>query len=467
MRNIGAAAGGLLGLALLPLAVANADNYIILPDATSVETITGLYGHGFDGADTAPPAVTGSIQGEQLFSYTDTTTNATGTFYGFESVSNDGLGDINTEVYVAPTPETGYYSGAGGTDAPPVGSVFDSYSYGNGAGTSVYSAIPDGHGTATVTDTLVSSTGNVSAPTTFDAADGPAVYAAPVIIGNSGTMQAIGSQTVTSISGIPPLTAALQGTQDFSFFNSAGTLVGTVGTVDTTTSDGAGTFTEAVLVTNDLSGTVGATGADIPAAGSIYNTIDFYGSDNIYSDIVTPSGNHFTDTLQTSMGTFIIPVAFDAAKAETISNSPVSFSNGMTFTPTDALNFTGINGLPPVDVGIQGGQDFSFTDGTLGSGTFTADVTNTLDDFNDQTEAILVTQSSDPAVLPVGSEFEIVNFGYGFESLYSDIASAGGQNVITETLVTPLGDISLPPPFDAAAGLFSDMFSVFAGGGAL
>jgi hypothetical protein len=58
-------------------------------------------------------------------------------------------------------------------------------------------------------------------------------------------------------------------------------------------------------------------------------------------------------------------------------------------------------------------------------------------------------------------EFEIVNFGYGFVSIYSEIASTvAGQNVITETLVTPFGDFTIPPAFDAAAGFANNMFMV-------
>jgi hypothetical protein len=105
-----------------------------------------------------------------------------------------------------------------------------------------------------------------------------------------------------------------------------------------------------------------------------------------------------------------------------------------------------------VDVGVQGTQDFDYTDGPL-AGNFTADVTNTLDEFNDSTETILVTSSSG-SDLPAGSEFEIVNFGNGFESIYSDTAStAAGGDTITDTFVTPFGDIPLTPAFDASAGL--------------
>jgi hypothetical protein len=458
-RNIGAAAGGLLGLAFLPLAVANADDYDDI-NASGKETVTGLYGHGFSGGDTAPPAVPGSIQGEQLFNYTDTTTSDSGTFYGLESTSNDGFGDINTEVYVAPTPDTGIYSGAGGTGEPPVGSVFDTYTFDDGVYTNVYSDV-DG----TVTDTLESPLyGNVVIPTTFDAANGSIADAGGVPDGIDGDLiDPVGSQHINAISGIPPLTVALQGTQTFDVNNASGTGIGSFNAVDTTTTDGYGTYTEAVLATSpSTDGSIGA--------GSIFNTMDLFGTDSIYSDVVPASGtgaDTITETISTSLGSFTIPDTFDAAKVETISDSPITLPSGMTFDPTTELNFTGINGLPPVDVGVQGGQDFNFADGG-NTGSFTADVTNSLDEFNDSTETILVTSTSDAAALPQGSEFEIVNLGNGFESVYTDIVSAtAGQDTITETLVTPLGDISLTPSFDAAAGLVNDLFSIIAGGGAL
>ncbi len=459
-RRVGAVASGLLAMVFLPSAVAHADNWTVTPDPHSIETITGIYGHGFEGGDTAPPAVEGSIQGDQTFDWANVTSHNSGTFYGYESYSNDGLGGINTEVYVA-----GDVTGANG---PAVGSVFDTYSYGYGSFTNTYSAVPNGAGGSTITDTLQTPSGTIVIPTSFDAANGLIADAGGVGVGNGGTMVPVGSQDVTSISGIPPLTVALQGSQDFQFFNSAHHLLGTVGTVDTTTTDGAGTYTEAVLITSDNGATnIGSGAADVPAVGSIFNTIQFGNLTNVYSDYVMPGGNHYVDILYTPLGNMWIPTLFDAASVETLSNSTITLPNGMVFDPITELGFTGINGLPPVDVGVQGGQDFNFTDGAA-AGSFTADVTNTLDEFNDSTETILVTSSTDAAVLPPGSEFEIVNFGYGFESFYSDIASPiPGGDTIMETLVTPFGDITLPPPFDAAAGLFNDMFMIFAGGAPL
>ena len=113
--KIGAAAGGLLGLAFLPLAVAHADEWTVTPDPLSHETITGIYGYGFGGSLTTPPSVSGSIQGHGVFDYNDVTTGKSGEFNGIESTSHDGLGDVNQAVYVT--------SDISGTDAPSTGSV--------------------------------------------------------------------------------------------------------------------------------------------------------------------------------------------------------------------------------------------------------------------------------------------------------------------------------------------------------
>ncbi len=74
-------------------------------------------------------------------------------------------------------------------------------------------------------------------------------------------------------------------------------------------------------------------------------------------------------------------------------------------------------------------------------------------------EALLVTSSSDPNVVPVGSVFDVSTYGGGWENIYADLAGAGanGHDVITDTLVTPWGtDIDLSwllQGTDAAAGL--------------
>ena len=81
-RTLGAAAGGLLGVAFLPAAVALADDWDIVAAPDSTETVTGIYGDGFADFYLVSPAVQGSIQGNQEFEYTDTTTGDTGEFFG-------------------------------------------------------------------------------------------------------------------------------------------------------------------------------------------------------------------------------------------------------------------------------------------------------------------------------------------------------------------------------------------------
>ncbi len=440
---IGAVTGGLLGLAFLPLAVAHADDWTVTPDSGSTETITGIYGSGFEGGDTAPPAVENSIQGDQVFDYSNATTGDSGTFYGLESYSNDGLGDLNTEVYVAPAPEGVDVSGAG---APAIGSVFDTYTFDDGEYSNVYSDV-DG----TVTDTLESPLyGNVVIPVTFGAANGSVADSGGVTDGiSSDTINPVGSQTVDSISGIPPLTAALQGTQTFDVDNSSGTQLGTFNAVDTTTTDGFGTYTEAVLATSPSSdGSVGA--------GSMFNTVNLFGYDSIYSDVVGANGNTITETIESPLGSFTLPETFDGTAAET--SSAMDIPNGTTLTPVGDLTITGVNGLPPVDVGVQGTQVFDFVNPGDVTGNVTADVTNTIDDFGDSTETVLITGATDPGAA-AGSVFETVTFGdTGVESVYTDIVSATGDQ-ITDTLVTPLGDFTIPQTFDAVSGLFGDFFA--------
>jgi hypothetical protein len=449
-RALGAAAGGLLGAAFFPTATAFADDYTIT-GTDGPETITGIYGYGFDGADTAPPAVAGSTQGYQDFYYSDTTTDATGAFQADESTSVDGFGDTNQQVLVT--------ADLSGSDAPPVGSVFDTYTFDDGQDESIYSAIPMGGGNYTITDTLVTPDGDETIPVTFNAADLSVADAGGVPIGDGDDIDPVGSQTLTSISGIPPLTMADQGTQTFDVTDGADT-IGKFDAVNTETADGVGTYTEAVLVTKDLSGTVGTAAGDTPAVGSIFNTMDLGGDQLVYSDLVGSSGSPdvITDTLITPYGDDNIATTFDAAQAE--DTAAIDVPEGADLTPVGSLAETGINGLPPVDVGIQGTQDFDFTNPDGTTGTLTADVTNTMDLFDDSTETVLVTSNADPDA-PAGSVFETVTWGdTGYESVYSDIVSTtGGANTITETFVTPFGDVPIPDTLDAAANLANDLFS--------
>ncbi|MGA8331192.1 MAG: hypothetical protein WB777_18130 [Mycobacterium sp.] len=453
-RSLGAATGVLLGLAFLPLAVANADDYDI--DPTGTETITGLYGTGFAGADTAPPAVAGTFQGFQTFDYTDTTTSATGSFSGDEATVTDGFDDTNMEVLV--TSDT-----AGSTDAPPVGSVFDTYTFDDGSDENIYSAIPSATGGDTISDTLVTQYGDYTIPTTFDAANVSVADATGVPFDGDDFLPVADSEKIISTTAIPPLTMAVQGDEMFDLDNAAGNLTGSFAADETTTADGDGTYTEEVLVTQDLSGT------DDPPVGSIFNTVNFDGYENIYSDIPSTTGGAatITDTVVTPFGDFSLPETFDLTAAEVPVSVDLPDGDDIVADPSSPEVFTGINGLPPVDVGVQADREFDL-DSSTGTvlGTFDAEETKTVDLFGDTTQALLVTSDgttgADPGdLMPVGSVIETVSLGAGFENIYTDLASTTGADTASDTLVTPFGDFTVPVTFDAAADLAADLFKFF------
>jgi hypothetical protein len=299
--------------------------------------------------------------------------------------------------------------------------------------------------------------GNFTIPVTFDAADVDAAAATGLSL-SDGNFVPQGTLDVTAINGIPPLTMALQGTQTFED-SAAGT---GFGADVTTTTDIVGTYTEAVLVTSDSPGsTVGTAAGDVPGVGSVFNTMNLFGMEEVYSDVVTPSGNVVTDTVETPLGGVPIFTTFDPTDAENAGT--VDLGNGATIVATGPETLTGINGLPPVDVGVRGTDTFDFDNAAgVSLGSFTGDYINTLDLFDDTTQTILVTGHLTGDAPAVGSLIETVSLSPGFENVYSDIIGWGGSTTITDTLVTPFGDFAIPNASEFALvvpHLTADMFS--------
>ncbi len=250
-------------------------------------------------------------------------------------------------------------------------------------------------------------------------------------------------------------------------------MVGTFDADVTSTSDAVGFSTQALLVTSDVSGTAGTAAGDVPEVGSVFNTIDYGdGGTPIYTDVysdltsVTPGG---ADDITNTVGGLSIPTAYDAAAAESPSSFPVGDGYTIAAIPGSTEMFTGVNGLPPYDVAVQGTQEFDVLNasGTV-VGTFDADVNTSSTSLGVTDEALLVTSDGTGTagtaagdIPPVGSVFDAYTYvGSGFETVYSDLASTTpGAEVVSETFVTPFGDFTLPTTLDAAAGLAADMFS--------
>ena len=225
-------------------------------------------------------------------------------------------------------------------------------------------------------------------------------------------IKGVGDPTVTSVTGLPPLNIAVQGYQTFEYLDADGEPIGHFNAVVTTTKDGFGFHTEALLVT----GYPEAGRGDAPPIGSVYNTINFGNLSNVYSSIPQDDGtDKVTDILTNTRTGRTLDLSwlfqgYDASKGLTDGTniSSFDFGDGYTIAPTDAPEvFTGVNGLPPVHASIQGIKVFDVMQGSDSAGTFTAYVTTipTMLFINDA-EALLVTDSSSSAV-PVGSVFDV------------------------------------------------------------
>jgi hypothetical protein len=467
-RFLGAAAGGLLGAAFLPAAVAFADSYEILPDPSSTEVITGFFGE-----PATPPAVAGSIQGQQVFEVFDTTTDKTvGTFDAYESTNPSLYGAANELLLV-----TEDLSGTAGTatgDTPPVGSVIDIANYGGGYET-IYSDLASPNGDV-ITDSWTNPFDPGSVPAAYDVAAGlgtDSVDATPVKLTDGYDLApATGfTENITSVTGFSPADIAVEGNQLFDIYNAAsdqatGSFEGEV----TNTSDVLLNYTEEILVTNDVSGTVGTAAGDTPPVGSLYNVFYILGDPsfyNLYSVTPSSSGDVVSDTLVSRYGEITIPISFyDAAGAMTVYSFTVP-SDDESIVPVGSEQISGINGVPPLDSSVQGYQEFELDNASGNAiGTFDADVTTANGFFDNSSEALLVTADSGATGtaagdLPsAGSVFDVDSYGGGYETIYSDLVSTTGANVISETFVTPFGDFAIHPAFELAANLADSSFFV-------
>lgn len=471
-RYLGAAAGAVLGAAFLPMSVASADSYEILPDPNSTELITGFFGD-----PTTPPGVANSFQGQQVFELFDKTTGqVVGTFDADES-TNSSLYSAANQLLLVTSDLTGT-TGTDPGDVPPVGSVIDIADYGNGY-ERIYSDLASTDGDV-ITKYLITPFKTFTAPGKFDAALGQGMSSADNLHlkfpdGFYWAPEAGVDENITSVTGLPPADIAIEGNQLFDVFDTGtNQAVGSFQGLVTDTSDIALNTTEEIYVTGDVSGTIGTAPGDTPPVGTLINLFNLFGDGayyNLYEVTPTDTGNVVTDTLVSPFGHFNLPLPYDATK-EMDAQAFTLPSNGETIAPLGHEILAGVNGVPPLDSSFHGYQEFALEDASGHTiGTFDGDVVNTtgfFGNFGNTSEAILVTADSDPALAgtgvgdlpPVGSEFDIVYHPLGLETIYSDLVSTTGTNVISETLVTPWGDFAVPTTTDLAAHLADSSFFI-------
>lgn len=468
--SLGAFAGGVLGVAFLPTTIALADNYDVVLDPSSTETVSGLYGQFLNIA----PVVEGSVQGSGLFDYVDTTTGQKiGTFEAEESVTH--VGRDHAEYLV--TQDVSGTPGIGTGDVPAPGSVIDISTVGNTE--TIYSALTSPAGDV-VSDHRVYANGHAtSIHTSYDAAHGlgdDSLGNQPIYLADHSSFvpTVTNGEQLTSINGLPPLDVDVQGNQEFNLLGPDGTsVVGSFDAVQTNTSDFFGNYTEALLVTNDVLGTPGTDltqpGA-VPAVGSIFNVF-YYGSDDhyyIYSDLASPSadGNDAISDYRVHPNGDVSTVHTNFEATQVLSTHSILLpSENYQFVPTGTEEYWGVNGLPPADVSVQGYQQFDVYDPNhVLIGTFDADVTTEMKSGDRASEALLVTNvSTTPGtgpgetLPPVGSVIEDYTDS-GRETIYSDLTSPSG-NQISEYVVNGFGrEHEVHTNVDFAAGLNHDNF---------
>ncbi|MHA0286427.1 hypothetical protein ACXYX3_08230 [Mycobacterium sp. C3-094] len=434
-------------------------------------TITSFYGKY-----TMVPAFPGVLQGKQDFDLVDPTTGDTvATISGLVAMNNDiGSGNRSLQIVVLDVKNVaeGYEQGVDNKDIPPDGSIFAVVT--NGRGGTQYSALAQ-DGKDVVTYKYITRFGSFRMnPDPFrinySGADFLTDYEGinrPIHTQDGYYIKPVTDDTLnfTGFVGYEPLFNAIQGTQKFGVYKE-GTdeLMGTFDGVATVTSDFWGTTSEAIIVTS-TDGASGVNAGDIPPVGTVYNIIywkDEFSYALYYSK--PQEGKDITKTLlisQTRKGQVVdeLPLNFNASDEPDRDEYTVG---DYTFKPTSDIIYTGVNGLPPREVIVQGYQQFDVYSKGVKIGTVDADVSTQWDISRGYSKAILVTDVNSSVngvgtgkgeVPPVGSIFNMKYMGNSpFGEGYYSMPDPDGDKTRYE-LRTLFGTIPLPNIYNASKGL--------------
>src|ERR1700733_14818286 len=332
-------------------------------------------------------------------------------------------------------------------------------------------------------------------PNLPNGADGAEVHAAP-----SG-IETEGFSAVSPFSSAPPLLTLGGGSvgglntapQYLEVYTSSGSDLGSIDAGETVTNLAGLTNTE--FTVSDVFPASGEADSALPTVGSVYDSFNLgNGYDNVYAAIPGTSGaDTVTDTLVTPYGNVNLDSLFGSIDAAAplqpgdaftgLADSAVAQDaftiGGYTLDPVSDTGPTATEGFTPVvsnagaapllniaglslyDPSVAGdsfdNQDFTVYDGTgtnasdVGTITTGEDVTNLLGYTNTQlvvtgSTAASGDTSSQAADLPgTGTVLDAFNLGNGYENVYT--ATPGVSGTVTDTLVTPYGDIDLDSMF--------------------
>lgn len=427
---------------LTPTSSQTLNGFGIVPKST--ETVSSFYGRF-----TYMPGGQNVVQGEQEFDLVDPNTgDSVGTF---DALVTRGLGYNYVDILV--TSNDGINVGTAAGQTPPVGSLISTFKIGRFGWSYSDLASPSGD---VESMKFLTPFGDFSVPISFDAAAGIADHTVdnkPMQLGGGYSIAPTDpdAEIFTGITGILPIFTTVQGYQKFSVYDPDGNSVGSFDAVFTTTKDLALNDTQALLVTANDGINVGTAVGQVPPVGSVYNVIYKPGASYLYSSLPAPTGDVVTIVQHTADGFVDVkPTFMDASAPPPV--KPLTAPGGYSFVAVSEMIPSGVNGLPPREVEIQGYQKFDIVDsGGAKIGTVDADVTWQKDLFGIYSQAILVTKVTDGTVgtgagqvPPVGSMFNFVYPGDGgFGTSYSVVPAASGD-VNSYRIATPFGGIRFP-----------------------
>jgi hypothetical protein len=271
----------------------------------------------------------------------------------------------------------------------------------------------------------------------------------------------------------------------------------TLGTIDTQINDqnllGIQTAQFTVVSSDAASGLSASQTAELPTDGTVFSITNLgSGYANVYEAIPNADGtaaSSITDTFVTPFGDINVPTTYDAiaplspaTALEALGNtsgdaglSANAFTIGSTtfdpgadgfstplvpnvFSVAPLLNF----GAGSLDISGSGSpeatQNFEVFTGGADAGNVQTSVmySDLLGLDSTQFTIVSETPNGDATDLPaVGTVYSVTDLGSGYENVYEAIPNADGTaaSSITDTVVTPFGNIDLSTPYDAIAKL--------------
>jgi hypothetical protein len=443
--ELGAVHSSVFGTDIFGIDSAQFAVYSLSPSVDAIETALASSDIDFSGADFDAADLARDLAGHDMFSSGDIAIG--------DIMAAVGLGDIGFSEFlasginaadVAEVVNTEVLDDFDPSDLPAAGTVYSITSLG-GSFANVYAAVPNEDGTAAahITDTLVTPWGNFDIPTEYDAI--AAMDPGAAFEGFAATSDSVSDHAFT-LDGLT-FDPGSDG------FDSTAPVLGVAPLLEI----GGGQLNPGAtgyLHYENLE--VFDDGHDLGSVTAGWNTQDLLGIDSTQLTVafVAPKADVVETALADSSGISFGPDAeFDMAD---LTNALTDPSLGL-----DSIDFSGditgadiIDALKGTDIGSALGIGFSgFNPDNVADGiTFTPDA------------AATAVGGLDVSDLPAtGTVYSVTDFGSGFANVYVAIPNDDGTAAasITDTLVTPWGNLDIPTDYDAVAQL--DPGAAFAG----